>query len=138
MNTLVLSANDIEALHDGEGLRQSMKRALQFLSARRAINHARNVVSLPNYGQLGVMPAHCEHDNLVGYKAVSVFASNKDYGINPHQGMVVLLNPKTGGLRAILDGSTLTALRTAAVSAVATQALSRMDAKVLGVIGAGR
>src|SRR5205814_542499 len=62
---------------------------------------------------------------------------NTDRGIDTHQGAVVLLEPDTGRLSAVMDGGSITAIRTAAVSAVATDALARQDAAELAVLGAG-
>ncbi|WP_028389540.1 ornithine cyclodeaminase family protein [Legionella fairfieldensis] len=84
------------------------------------------------------MPSMDISNQLLGYKAISVFHDNVHYGLNPHQGLVVLLDAKKGLINCLIEGSTLTALRTAAVSAVATDLLSRPDSTRLALIGAGR
>ena len=84
------------------------------------------------------MPALNESRELMGYKAVTVFQSNSERGLNPHQGVVTLLNFNTGEIKCILEGSTITSLRTAAVSAAATDALSLPDSKILTILGSGR
>ena len=115
-----------------------MAKALRFLSDGKAENFPRHAINLTNDGALGFMPATYIAGNLMGYKAVTVFPNNRIHGLNPHQGIVVLLDSENGMVKAILEGSTVTALRTAAVSAVATEKLSRADSKKLAVIGAGR
>lgn len=117
-------------------MRLCVQKALSNLSKGKFTNFPRQVVNIPGDKALGFMPAATE--KLLGYKAVSVFPDNAKYDLNPHQGLVVLIDNRSGRPRAILNGSTVTALRTAAVSAAATDALSRADTKVLGLIGAGR
>ena len=138
MKTLVLNTPDILAIHDALKLKDSMAAALRFLSEGQAQNFSRHAINIKDDAALGFMPATFAAGNLYGYKTVTVFANNKQHGLNPHQGFVVLLNGENGMIKAILDGSTVTALRTAAVSAVATEKLSRADSKILAVIGAGR
>lgn len=76
-------------------------------------------------------------DDCTGVKVVSVFPGNAARGVNLIQGFVVLLDPVTGALDALLDGAAVTELRTAATSALATTLLARPDAASLGVLGAG-
>jgi len=72
-----------------------------------------------------------------GFKAVSVFPANAQRDVDTHQGTVVLLDAETGELRAAMDGGAVTAIRTAAVSGVATDRLARKDAATLAILGAG-
>jgi ornithine cyclodeaminase/alanine dehydrogenase-like protein (mu-crystallin family) len=91
-----------------------------------------------NRGVMGLMPAHRGgSDARFGLKAVCVFPDNAAQGRDPHQGVVLLFDGASGELRAMADGSTVTALRTAAVTALATRTLARPDARALAVIGAG-
>jgi ornithine cyclodeaminase len=73
----------------------------------------------------------------LGIKFLGIFPGNPKVGKDPHQGVVMLLDPQTGEPKAVLDASAITAVRTAAVSAVATEALARSDARTLTVIGTG-
>jgi ornithine cyclodeaminase/alanine dehydrogenase-like protein (mu-crystallin family) len=68
---------------------------------------------------------------------VCVFPGNHQLGIDSHQGSVLLHDGRTGELRAILNGSLVTSIRTAAVTAVATAALARPDSRVLAIVGTG-
>jgi ornithine cyclodeaminase len=70
-------------------------------------------------------------------KAVSVFPGNAKRGIDTHQGAVLLFEADTGRLSALMDGAAITAIRTAAVSGVATDLLARRDAGELAILGAG-
>lgn len=138
MKTWVLNRRDILAVLDRTGLRQHMVEALMRISLGEALNYPRQVIELGPGRSLGFMPAQDLILDLIGYKTVSVFSENKELGLNPHQGAVILLDSKTGQVRAILDGSTITAIRTAAVSAAATEKLSLPGSRILALIGAGR
>ena len=88
-------------------------------------------------GVLGLMPAYNCADGSLGIKVVSVFPGNRSKGKDAHQGAVLLFSGETGEVAGVFNASAITAIRTAAVSAVATDVLAREDACVLAVIGAG-
>ncbi|PDT04485.1 ornithine cyclodeaminase [Rhizobium chutanense] len=73
----------------------------------------------------------------LGLKAGGFWPNNADKGLTNHQSTVFLFDPETGRCRAVVGGNLLTALRTAAASAVSIKHLARNDAKVLGMVGAG-
>ncbi|MDK4730629.1 iminosuccinate reductase BhcD [Rhizobium phaseoli] len=73
----------------------------------------------------------------LGLKAGGFWPNNADKGLTNHQSTVFLFDPETGRCRAVVGGNLLTALRTAAASAVSIKHLARKDAKVLGMVGAG-
>src|SRR6476619_7118840 len=85
----------------------------------------------------GVMPGYVPMLDAMGTKLVTVFESNPARGLPSHLATIVLLDPSTGALRAIVDGRYITEARTGAVSAVATRLLARADAAVLALIGSG-
>ena len=88
-------------------------------------------------GAVALMPAHLAASDLLGYKAVTVYPKT-DPRIEPtHQAAVAVLDPNTGRMLGLIDGTAITEIRTAAVSAVATRHLARPDAAVLALIGAG-
>jgi ornithine cyclodeaminase/alanine dehydrogenase-like protein (mu-crystallin family) len=72
-----------------------------------------------------------------GVKAVCVVPDNAARGLDPHQGTMILFDPETGAPTAILEASALTAIRTAAITAVATQTLARENSRVLSILGVG-
>jgi len=89
-------------------------------------------------GFLGLMPAYRGGARpAYGLKEVCVFPGNPLLGLDTHLGAVLLHDGETGELRAVINASAITAIRTAAVSAVATGALARANAKSLAIIGAG-
>jgi ornithine cyclodeaminase/alanine dehydrogenase-like protein (mu-crystallin family) len=89
-------------------------------------------------GLLGLMSAFRggEHASL-GLKAITVFPQNPTLGLDAHQGAVLLFSAETGELEALVNATAITALRTAGVSALATNLLARKDATELAIIGAG-
>jgi alanine dehydrogenase len=119
-----------------------MRDALRALAAGQAFVPLRMVVRLPDEsGLLAIMPGHIsERDGgrpALGMKAVAIFPGNAARGIDTHQGAVILLDAETGRLSAVMDAAAITAIRTAAVSAVATDLLARQDASDLAILGAG-
>ena len=89
-------------------------------------------------GLMGLMPAYrARPEAAYGLKAVCVFPGNPARGLDAHQGAVLLFDGETGELRAAVNASAITAIRTAAVSAVATRLLAREDARELAILGSG-
>jgi len=87
---------------------------------------------------LGLMPTFRSGERpLYALKTVAIFPDNPSRGLDPHQGTVTLYDGTTGEVVAVMNASPITAIRTAAVSGVATKALAREDARVLAVVGAG-
>ena len=90
---------------------------------------------------MGLMPAWRSasdgEPDVFSLKAICVIPSNPSRGLDSHQGLVTLFDGEIGVPVAVLDASAVTAVRTAAVSAVATSLLAREDAKVLAILGGG-
>lgn len=103
-----------------------------------AILPLRPVMWLPEkVGALGMMPSYLGSIGMMGLKVVSVFPGNHGTEYDSHMGAVMLFETKHGQLLAIVDASEITAVRTAAVSGVATRLLAREDAQTLAIIGSG-
>ncbi len=139
MQLLVLSHDDVKRLLPMGECIELMARTLADFARGRMWQPLRFVVRPPEEASLlGLMPAHrSEPGASYGLKAVCIFPGNPAKGLDAHQGGVLLFDGETGQLRALLDGSAVTAVRTAAVSAVATRALARPDARELAILGAG-
>jgi ornithine cyclodeaminase/alanine dehydrogenase-like protein (mu-crystallin family) len=139
MPILVLNQHEVEQLLDMEGCIDAMAEALSSLARGDVHVPLRTVVRPPGEDTfVGLMPAHRGgRAPLYSLKTVCVFPDNPQRGLDAHQGTVTLFDGETGETRAILNASAVTAIRTAAVSAVATRLLARDDARVLGVLGAG-
>ena len=111
----------------------AMARALADLSAKRAVQPVRTIVPVADHrGFFGIMPAY---NGALGAKLVTFYPENK--GIHTHNGLIVLFRPETGEPIAVMDGRYITEMRTAAVSAVATDLLARHHTDVLAIIGSG-
>ena len=76
--------------------------------------------------------------DLLGLKTSGYFPINRERGDEAHQALVVLVDPATGKPRAFVNASAITAIRTAAVSAVATRLLARSGSRTLAILGAHR
>jgi ornithine cyclodeaminase/alanine dehydrogenase-like protein (mu-crystallin family) len=135
----VLNQQEVEQLLDMEGCIGAMEGALAAL-ARGEVHVPLRFVMSPS-GEpslLGLMPAHRAGDTpLYSLKTVAVFPDNPKRGLDAHQGTVTLFDGETGEVRVLMNASAITAIRTAAVSAVATRLLAREEARVLGILGAG-
>ncbi len=142
MDVLVLDGEAVTRLLPMRDCIGVMREALAALAGGQGLVPLRMVMRMPDgSGFLGLMPGHLAshegHDAALGMKAVSVFPGNVARGIDSHQGAVLLFEPDTGRLSALMDGATITAIRTAAVSAVATDLLARPDAVELAILGTG-
>ena len=116
-----------------------MADALASLARGEVYQPLRTIVRPPDArGLLGLMPAYRQGERgAFGLKAICVFPGNPAIGKDAHQGTVMLFSQETGEPLALMNASQITAIRTAAVSAVATNLLARAEAAELGIIGAG-
>jgi ornithine cyclodeaminase len=97
----------------------------------------RSILPLSEGRLFGVMPGAMGAHEVFGAKLISVFHDNAARGIQSHQGLVILFDPESGAPICVLHAGEITAIRTAAASAVATDALSRKDARRLALLGTG-
>jgi ornithine cyclodeaminase/alanine dehydrogenase-like protein (mu-crystallin family) len=139
MSVLVLNQQEVEQLLDMEGCIEAMEAALASLARGEVQVPLRFILSPQDgAGLLGLMPAHRGGGSpLYSLKTVAVFPENPKRGLDAHQGTVTLFDGETGEVRALMNASAITAIRTAAVSAVATRLLAREDSRELGILGAG-
>ena len=139
MSTLVLDHGQVEELLTMPACIKLMEETLVALARDELYQPLRSVVRPPGAeGFMGLMPAHRGGEAAAfGLKVVCIFPGNPARGLDAHQGAVLLFDGETGEVRAIVNASAITAIRTAAVSAVATRALAREDARTLAILGAG-
>ena len=97
----------------------------------------RSILPLGEGRLFGVMPGAMGEGGPFGAKLISVFAGNFAKGVQSHQGLVILFDPDSGEPVCVLHAGEITAIRTAAASAVATDALARPDAARLTILGYG-
>ncbi len=137
MKIRILKADDVARLLPMRDCIEVMEQALAKFARREAVQPVRLTLHAPSdAGILALMPAQLTDIGL-GYKAVSVFGGNTERGLPTHLATIALHDPQTGAPIALMDGTRITEVRTAAVSAVATRHLSRTDAHVLAIIGTG-
>ena len=135
---LLLSEQDVRMLLSMDDLIAAMERALAQFSTGGAQQPLRTVLQVGSqHAFFGVMPAVTREPPALGTKLVTVFGSNAAEGLPTHLATIVLLEPATGALLAVLDGRYITEARTAAVSALSAKLLAREDAGVLAIIGSG-
>ena len=142
MEVLVLNGEEVTRLLPMSECIQVMRDALTALARGEALVPLRMIMRVPGAsGFVGLMPGYIapgeRRDGALGLKAVLVFPANAERGIETHQGAVLLFEADTGRLSAMMDGAAITAIRTAAVSGVATDLLARPDSVELAILGAG-
>jgi len=131
---LVLNRAEVEELLDLDELVDALARAHAELSAGAGSMPPRIAAFAGDAGLLGAMPAYLPSAGL-GCKLVSLFPANVDRPT--HQAEIVIFDPENGSPVAVLDGTYITAMRTAAAAALATRLLARADARVLAILGTG-
>ncbi|MGN6465833.1 MAG: ornithine cyclodeaminase family protein [Rhizobiaceae bacterium] len=134
---IVLSDKDIAALLPMETAIEIVARAMLTVSAGKATLPLRSIMDVGGANRMGIMPGAMADPACHGVKLVSLFPGNADAGRSSHEGAIILFDPDHGSPTAVMNAGLLTAIRTAAASAVATRALAREDSKTLAVIGTG-
>jgi ornithine cyclodeaminase len=135
---LIVNQSEVRQLLPMAECIEVMAEALKTLCLGQAILPLRPVMWLPDkVGALGMMPAFMENLQIMGLKIVSVFPGNHGTEYDSHMGAVMIFETKHGQPLAIMDATEITAIRTAAVSGVATRLLAREDAGDLVILGSG-
>src|SRR5262245_33202305 len=134
---VLLTERDVRAVLPMDDLITTMETALERFSAGAARQPLRTVVEAGGHGFYGVMPAYLEGPAALGTKLVSVYHGNAARGLPSHLATIVLHDPESGALLAVMDGRYITEARTAAVSAASVKHLARKDAHTLAILGSG-
>ena len=138
MPVLIVNETEVRRLLPMAECLGVMEQALAALARGEALLPLRQVLMLPGgAGAFAAMPAHLSDPACMGLKVISVFPGNHGTGLDSHQGAVLLFETEHGRLLAIMDASSITAIRTAAVSGVATRLLARPEASTLALLGSG-
>jgi ornithine cyclodeaminase/alanine dehydrogenase-like protein (mu-crystallin family) len=146
MRLLVLGAGDVRRLLPYGECADAMRDALAALARGEVHQPLRTIIRPPgSAGMLALMPAYLAAAGdgaagggaAFGLKAICIFPGNPAAGLDSHQGVVLVSSAQTGEPLALLNASAVTEIRTAAVSAVATELLARSDAAELAIIGTG-
>jgi len=138
MEILVVNQREVPELLRMEECIDVMAEALAGLARGDSVMPLRGMARLPDQaGLLAWMPSILPTAGVMGIKVISVFPGNEGTELESHQGGVLLFEAERGRLLAVIDASEVTAIRTAAVSGVATRLLARADAGDLAILGSG-
>jgi ornithine cyclodeaminase len=136
--TLFVGQPDVPRLLPMGECIEAVAGALLALARHAAVLPLRQVTHLPDRGGLfATMPGYVGPLGILGVKAITVFHGNEGTPFDAHQGAILLFDDTHGRLLAVVDATSVTAIRTAAASAVATRALAREDAAELAIVGTG-
>ena len=135
---LIITDKQVEQLLPMGECIETMSDALKTVARGGAVLPLRQIMWLPDKsGALGAMPSYLADPASLGIKVITVFQKNLGTKYDSHQGAVLLFDAEHGVLQAVIDASSVTAIRTAAVSGVATRALARVEAGDLCLMGSG-
>ena len=135
---MVLSGKDVRNVLAMSDCIDSMQEVFQLLGEEDIEIPLRTAIKMEaEKGVALIMPSYLPQINRVGVKAVNVHKGNTAKGLPMNQGLVIIFDSITGTPIAIMDGNTITAMRTGAISGLATKYMAREDSKVVALIGAG-
>jgi alanine dehydrogenase len=138
MKPLYISKEEVAQYLSMEKCIALMEEAFIALANGQALQPLRSLMWLPDRtGLLGMMPAYSAGNKLMGIKVISAFSANRKFGLPSQQGTVLLFESTHGQLLAIVDADEITAIRTAAVSGLATKLLARDLSSTLAILGSG-
>ena len=138
MSTLIITRNDIAKVLTPPVAIKAVYNAFKACGSNQADMPAKSYLNFKK-GGLRTMPAyiHGQGLNVAGIKSVNVHPENHKKNLPTMMGIIILVDPKNGCPLAILDGMSLTSIRTGATGALAARLLSRKNAKIAGFVGCG-
>lgn len=135
---LILNQAEVAKLLSMSNCIDLMRHAFASMAKGDAVFPLRPVMFLPGKrGVLGMMPGYVASPESIAIKVITVFPDNVNTPYDSHQGAVMLFDSTNGRILALMDASEITAIRTAAATAVATDLLARSDSSVLAILGSG-
>src|SRR5947207_1099177 len=138
MTILILNRREVEQLLPMRKCIDLMADALASLARGEVILPLRPVLRVPDSpNAFALMPAYSKSLRAIGAKLITVFPGNHGTDLDSHQGAVVLFDGERGNVLALIDAASITAIRTAAVSGVATRLLATENARTLAILGSG-
>lgn len=138
MKVLIVNQSEVTQWLPMRECIEVMAEAFKMLATGNTILPLRPIMWLPDrVGALAMMPGYMKDINALGLKVLTLFPGNHGTQHDSHQGAVLLCDATHGGLLALMDATAITAIRTAAVSGLATKLLARADAHDLAILGAG-
>ncbi len=137
MDIKYLSAREVNEKLDMKSCIAIMKDVFMAFAEEKIENKLRSVLPIDSGKLLGIMPAVLPYRETAGAKLITVFHDNYKIGLPSHQGVVAVFSTDDGHLQGICDGSAITAIRTGAVSALATEYMANKEADTLCLLGGG-
>ena len=137
--TLLLSKSDVQKVLDMKTTMDIVEKAFAELYLGSAMMPQRTPIKVPDHTGVALfMPAYIKNMGALGAKIVTVYKDNpKKHNMPTVMGTIALLDQKTGEPLSIMDGGFITAMRTGAVSGVATKYMVNKDAKIAAIVGSG-
>jgi alanine dehydrogenase len=136
MDILMLNEEDVQNLLDPDSLLDALAGGFKSLSEGKVVAPPRNELRMAEAGFVLGMPAW-QPQSDAAIKLVSIFHANHQLGLPSHLALICLLDEQTGTPVSIMNGTAITAARTAGAAALSTRLLARSDASVLAILGAG-
>lgn len=134
----LIKRDDVRQLISMEEIIQAMRDVFAAVGRDEVVLPERTILETNDKtGTVLFMPGYIPEIDGIGIKIVSVFPGNVSRNLPSINAQVILIHPETGDVMAVIEGGWITAMRTAAVSAVATDILANPDSETLGVFGAG-
>ena len=138
MSLLVINQTNVGDLLSMDECIKLMRDAFESMAKGEVVLPLRQVMRVPDRrAVLAMMPGYVASPETIAAKVISFYPGNLGTSYDAHQGAVLLFDPENGRLIALLDATEITAIRTAAASAVATDLLARKDAGDLAILGSG-
>jgi ornithine cyclodeaminase/alanine dehydrogenase-like protein (mu-crystallin family) len=138
MDPIYINKEKVASLLSMEECISVMETMFRSLANGECLQPLRSLMWLPDRsGLMGMMPGYAEAPAVMGIKVITIFHGNRDAGHPSHQGVVMLFDARQGHPLMIADAAEITAIRTAAASALATRLLAREDSELLAIIGSG-
>ncbi|RZF35330.1 hypothetical protein LSTR_LSTR003770 [Laodelphax striatellus] len=135
---LFMSDETVKSLLKWETLIPAVEGAMRDLSKKDVLQPPRLILPIPSKnGALLAMPAFSKSESALGCKVVTSFQNNQEKGLPSIMGTILFMDSETGKLKVIMEGTEITAWRTAAASVVATKHLHVGEKKILAILGAG-
>jgi len=137
--TRLLTRKEIQSILPLKNVLEIVEKAFEQHALKKTVMPVRTCIPIEkNNGIVCTMPAYIESMDALGMKVVSTFRDNPGkFGVPSVQGTILMNDSATGKVIAIMDGSYITGMRTAAATAIATKYLARKDSETLGMIGTG-
>ena len=135
---LFLSDGDIEKILSMDEVIETVEDAFREYAEGKVVMPSRSTIMVPEYnGSISFMPSYLQDSGAQATKIISIYPDNKEKGLPTTVAWIVVNDPETGMVKAFMDATYVTAMRTGAVSGVAAKYLAPEDSRIAAIFGAG-